>query len=509
MKQKILLFIFAGWVLFAFESLAQQPDSLELFKNITDIEKQLQGSNQSFQEQSVKPAPKDTTKRKPVATPRRDTPQIAIQMPFVVKTTWDSLYARRENGTLILPDLYNNESLRGLTFRDTMFYNPLFLPVIFEGRKLVGDTALAYPKRESSLYRGMLIPPDETFSPQLNRQAFAGKVMDDYLRDFPDRIFLSASDFRQIPQTATDKEVIEEFNPFKELLAVESNYSLAAPSVEKTTIRRRFWVHSGDHNLKFSQNYISENWYKGGVSNLNIYNYHVLRMNYNKEKVRFNNTVEWKLSLFDAPSDTLRSYRIGEDMFRYSGNFGIDAFIKKWSYSFTWDTRSQFFPGYPANSKDKLSAFLAPLYVTAGIGLSYGLDKSSKTIRFRRTRVNASLAPLSFSYRYVGNKDVKVARYGIPEGKKSLTDYGSTINATLIYDYNRYLVWNSRLMYFTSYKKVQMELENRLDMALSRFFSTSLNLNLRFDDGVPRNDKFGFLQINEYFSLGLNYKWSK
>ncbi|MDR1743503.1 MAG: DUF3078 domain-containing protein [Dysgonamonadaceae bacterium] len=502
MKQKILLFIFAGYFFIVFESAAQQPDSLELFRNITDIEKQLQDSNQSFQEQSINPVPKDTAKQKQtIAVSRRNIPQ------FVVKNTMDSLYTRRDNGTLILPYNFNSETLQGLTFRDTMFYNPLFLPVVFEGRRLLSDTALVYPKRDVSPYRGILISPNATFAPQLNQQAFADKVADDYLKNFPDRVSISATNFPKTPQPVSDEKVLEDFNPFKELLSVESNYSLAAPSVEGVTIRRRYWIYSGDHSLQFSQNYFSENWYRGGVSNLNIYNYHILRMNYNKEKVRFNNTFEWKLSLNNAPDDTLRSYRIGEDMIRYYGDFGIDAFIKKWSYSFNLEAKSQLFSGHPTNSKETISSFLAPLYINAGVGFKYDLDKSSKTVRHRRTRVSASLAPFSINYKYVGNKNVNVLRYGIPEGKKSVSDLGSTFTGTLIYDYNRYVTWNSRLKYFTNYKKVEMEFENTLNMSLSRFFSTRLYLNLRYDDSVPRNDKFGYLQVNELVSFGLNYKW--
>lgn len=501
MSQKILLFIFIGYYFFSLDSVAQKPDSLTLFRDITDIEKQLQSSSQSFHEQQAVQTPVVETARGVIIPMEPDS------AAFKVRNSLDSLFARNPNGTIILPLKYNAEALRGLTFRDTLFYSPLFLPVVFNGRNFLKDTTAFYPRRESSRYKGMLVPPGKTFAPQLGDVAFEDAVMNEYFRDYPERVSVSAFNFKQIPKTASDQQVVKDFNPFKELLSSETDYSLAAPTVERVAINRRYWVYSGDHTLQFSQNYFSDNWYKGGLSNLSIYNYHRIQANYNKNKVRFNNTFEWKMSMNNAPDDTLRSYRIGEDMIRYYGDFGINAFIKKWSYSLNLEAKSQLFPGYPANSKEKLSAFLAPLYVNAGIGFSYNLDKSSTTVRHRRTRIAASLAPLSVNYKYVGNDAVKVTRYGIPEGQKSVMDLGSTLTSTLIYDYNKFVSWNSRLKYFTSYKKVEVEFENTLNMALSRFFSTRLYLNLRYDDSVPADSKFGYLQINELVSFGLNYKW--
>ena len=145
-------------------------------------------------------------------------------------------------------------------------------------------------------------------------------------------------------------------------------------------------------------------------------------MNYHKEKVKFNNRLEWRLSVFNAPDDTIRSYRIGDDMLRYYGDFGHDAFLKAWSYSTNLEVKTQMFKNYPSNSNELRSSFLSPLYVNAGIGMKYNLDKPSKTVRNRRVRLAVSISPLSVNYRYVGSDEVKRARYGIPEGDKSLLE---------------------------------------------------------------------------------------
>lgn len=246
---------------------------------------------------------------------------------------------------------------------------------------------------------------------------------------------------------------------------------------------------------------------KGGTNNLNFNSYHVLRANYKKDKVRFNNTLEWRLSVFNAPDDSLREYRIGNDLIRYYGDFGLDAFAKGWSYSMNMEAKSQLFNSYPTNSNQLRSALLSPLYVNAGVGLKFNLDKKSEKVRGRRVRWDLALAPISLNFKYVSNDSVDVVRFGIPENKKYNLDMGTTVTSILKYDITRYITWDSRLTYFTSYDKVEAEFENSLNMALSNAFSTRIYLNVRFDDGVPPHPDLKYLQYNQTLSFGLNYKW--
>ena len=495
MKQIGLFIIFLIAPFILPETVAQETDSLKLFESITDIEKLIQ------QRQVQDTAPPVV----PDLTQQRDTSKSAILETATVLL--DSLYYRKENGTLQLPDnLFGSTSLHGLTFRDTIFYNPLFLPMIFTGKILPSNLSF-YPPKEESIYRGLLIPREKTFAPDLVHAAFVDETRRDFYRRYPDRVKRSVFHLDSLPSSSKDTEVLETFNPFKELISTETSYSLNAPQVEKTEIRRRYWVYNGDHSFQLSQSYFSPNWHKGGTSNFTFVNNHILRMNYRKEKVRFNNTFEWRLSVFTAPDDTLRKYRIGDDLLRYYGDFGLDAFAKKWSYSTNLDVRSQLFNNFPTNSNTIRSAFLAPLYVNGGVGLKYNLDKRFEKVRHRRVRLDLHLAPLSFNFRYIGNEKVSVTRYGIEEGKKHTMDLGSTVTANLIYDFNRYITWNSRLKYFTSYEKVEAEFENTLNMALTNAFSTRFFLNLRFDDSVPPDPKFKYLQITQLLSFGLNYKW--
>lgn len=482
--------------------LSQVNDSLDLFEDITDISRLIQ--NRTTHGEIIV---NDTILPKERVTDYVIPTQVIQPVLPVSRNPLDSIYVRNERGILQLPEnYYNPDALRGLTFRDTLFYNPLFLPMIFNGRMLPRDISFYNPDKDYE--PGKLIDKDKTFEPRLERSDFIQKIRRNYYTDHPDRVKYSILNFESLPQVASDDEIVREtFNPFRELLRSETAYSLEAPGVELTTINRKYWVRSGEHSFQFAQNYFSDNWHKGGTNNLNFNSYHVLRANYKKDKVRFNNTLEWRLSVFNAPDDSLREYRIGNDLIRYYGDFGLDAFAKGWSYSMNMEAKSQLFNSYPTNSNQLRSALLSPLYVNAGVGLKFNLDKKSEKVRGRRVRWDLALAPISLNFKYVSNDSVDVVRFGIPENKKYNLDMGTTVTSILKYDITRYITWDSRLTYFTSYDKVEAEFENSLNMALSNAFSTRIYLNVRFDDGVPPHPDLKYLQYNQTLSFGLNYKW--
>jgi hypothetical protein len=330
--------------------LSQVNDSLDLFEDITDISRLIQ--NRTTHGEIIV---NDTILPKERVTDYVIPAQVIQPVLPVSRNPLDSIYVRNERGILQLPEnYYNPDALRGLTFRDTLFYNPLFLPMIFNGRMLPRDISFYNPDKDYE--PGKLIDKDKTFEPRLERSDFIQKIRRNYYTDHPDRVKYSILNFESLPQVATDDEIVREtFNPFRELLRSETAYSLEAPGVELTTINRKYWVRSGEHSFQFAQNYFSDNWHKGGTNNLNFNSYHVLRANYKKDKVRFLNTLEWRLSVFNAPDDSLREYRIGNDLIRYYGDFGLDAFAKGWSYSMNMEAKSQLFNSYPTNSASTLS----------------------------------------------------------------------------------------------------------------------------------------------------------
>ncbi len=329
----------------------------------------------------------------------------------------------------------------------------------------------------------------------------------DYVVHHPERMRYTNSYIKEIEPLEPELET----NIFREIFGVEvdADYGAVDP-IQRIMPKIRYWFTDGSSLIQFSQNYISDNWYKGGTGNLNLISVQKVSANYHKDKIKFNNTLEWRLSFYTNPSkDDSLGFRIGEDLIRTYSDFGLKA-IRNWSYSTNLEIKTQLFRNRNKENNELVSAPLAPLYINMGIlGMKYSLDKSYKNNKYKKLKLSADISPFSAQYIYVGNKEVNPSRYGLEDGKRHRWDLGSTINASISMSFNRQISFNSRFKYFTSYDKVIMESENELNLALSRFFSTRFYVYVRFDDSTPdtRIDDLGYFQLNEVFSFGFNYKW--
>lgn len=271
-------------------------------------------------------------------------------------------------------------------------------------------------------------------------------------------------------------------------------------------LKPRYWFFSMETMLQFSQNYISENWYKGGSSNLNIMFGNLIVRQYRNKKIRWKNELENKLSVFNAAKDTVNRYRVAEDLLRLRSNFGYKAF-KQWYYSFDAEMRTQLFTNRAENSLKKQSAFLAPMIFNSGIGMKYELDTKSKKVYGKSAKLGLFLSPLSYILKWSIRDDIDLARHGFPEGKTIVHELGSAIKAELVWNFDSRLSWQSRLYANTTYDNTVAEFENALNLSLSKLLSTRIYLYLRYDDSVSLPDGKGtYWQVNELVSIGLYFR---
>ena len=318
---------------------------------------------------------------------------------------------------------------------------------------------------------------------------------------------------RDLPQDKVIAKVIKKTHYEPELIKIESEADFSDVDAPVKFIPEiRYWTSHFESAIQFAQNYISPNWHKGGVSTLNLTNRELFTFNYNKDKIKFTNSLEIKNNLYTAPKDTLRDYKVGDDVFRIYSNLGYRAF-NKWYYTLDVDFKTQLFSSYAENQDVKLAGLLSPFSINIGLGMKYDLDKTFASSKHKKVTLSANLAPLSYTYVRTLDKDIDLGRHfqkkkGQEEFPYKQSLFGSTVNATMTFQFSRNIIWYSRLYYMTDYKRIQGEFENRLNMAISRFFSTIISLNLRYDDGIAKNEDFdSYLQINELLSFGFNYKW--
>jgi hypothetical protein len=264
------------------------------------------------------------------------------------------------------------------------------------------------------------------------------------------------------------------------------------------------WITANKSAVQFSQNYISTNWQQGGESNLSMLGLLNMKANYIHPKGwSWYNELEWRASFYTAPSDTVRSWRVNDDVFRISSILSIKA-VQKWNYSVSTEFKTRFFNSFNANSNKKSSSFLSPADFSFGLGMSYENE-------FPKLNINGLglvVSPFSYNLKYVMDKNVDETRFGITKEESFLRQYGSRLDLRITYNMKKNIIWNSRFYYFTTYESVESEWENTINFVINRYFSTRLFFHLKYDDKrTLRVGENSYFQFKELLSFGLNYTW--
>ena len=171
-----------------------------------------------------------------------------------------------------------------------------------------------------------------------------------------------------------------------------------------------FWNFKTNFALQFTQNYVSDNWYKGGESNFAALAAVTMEANYNnKQKLKWENKLELKFGLASTRSDSLHSYKTTDDLFRLTSKVGVQA-TKRWYYTLQLLTYSQFTHSYKSNDPKLYGDFLAPANVNLSIGMDYTVDWLK-----HKLKGNVHLAPLAYNMKYCRLLELS-PRLGIDEG---------------------------------------------------------------------------------------------
>ena len=261
----------------------------------------------------------------------------------------------------------------------------------------------------------------------------------------------------------------------------------------------KFWTKKGDGYLQFMQNFVSDNWYKGGESNYSMVGAVTLEANYdNRNKWKWDNKLEMKLGFMHTRTDSVHKFKSNEDLIRFTSKVGLEA-AKNWYYTLQFLAYTQFTRGLKANDLNTYSDFMSPFNLNLGVGMDYKV--ASKNNRLTGT---VNLSPLAINYRYVDRLNLATC-YGLEEGKHSLVDFGAQVTADVTWKINDVVSWKSRLYAFTSYKRAEIEWENTFTLRVSKCISANLFLFPRFDDSGTKDDELGYLQFKEYSSIGFTY----
>jgi len=398
-----------------------------------------------------------------------------------------------------------------LNAQDAIIVNQLFLPPVFKPGIIVTDneTVIFKPFHINSIFQNTYYKPVKAFQKESLKYQVENIVYMHLQQNHP-------SLFRYSIHNLPSEKITLITNTEKVQLPVETK--TVNPDQYDTPKKfipdRKYWISSFESALKFSENSTSDNWHSGPTKRtiLNIFTRNILKYNYEKDRIKWDNDLEVRLNFFNAPNDTLREYKVNDDLLRLHSNFGVKA-LKKWYYTLDGEFKTQLITNYQENTTQIQAAFLSPYIFNIGLGMKY--EHTQKYERpDRSVELTLNLAPLAYTFMGAKNNNIDLGRHGFPkdettgEHKRYLSRFGSTIDFNMTVKPNRDVTWKSRFRYFTSYDRVISEFENSFDFALSRFFSTLLYLHIRYDDGVTRaNTADSFFQWNQMMSFGFSYKW--
>ena len=392
-------------------------------------------------------------------------------------------------------------ALRTSTFNNSNANSDYVSPYYY---RLVGPTTY-YSSAVSDAFSLVDNSSDADLNTEINRQLTQLYVNNPELVRHYDEQFESV-DLVKSKSTAQENITKEVDNVLAEdmkdptLDAVADDVKDIGLQVEKPN----FWKKTGKFGLQFTQNYFSQQWYKGGINNQSLLASIILEANYDDtKKITWQNRLTMRLGFATSPGDTCHNFLTSDDKLNLYSKLGVKA-AKNWYYTASLEANTQFMPGYRVNDPKKYSNFLAPLDFYLSVGMDY------KPKFENGNTLSVALLPLSYKFRYINDDDLNIHKSYKMIGKDFQQDFGSKIELQSSVKLAKDFTWKCRFYYFTSYKYAESELENDFSYQLSKYISTELYTLWRFDDNRSRDfwdHNLGYFQFKEFFTLGLNYSF--
>jgi len=264
------------------------------------------------------------------------------------------------------------------------------------------------------------------------------------------------------------------------------------------------WKKAFKGGLNLNQASFTSNWKAGGVNSLGFTTFLNYKANYKGEQNSWDNEIDL---LYGMVNNQGQGYRKTLDRIFLDTRYG-HALSKHWDLSASANFSTQFAPGYKylksvsgADSLVALSDFLAPAFLTTGLGFEY------HPVDYFKLR----LSPLAPRLTIVNNVNKFVRTdnptpYGVSFDRTSRMDW---LAFQMLAEFNKDIAKNVNLKWryimFANYEKLApRDLYHRLDLNLTaklgRFMNASLGAIVLYDHNQDNS-----VQVSQAFSLGVLY----
>ena len=273
------------------------------------------------------------------------------------------------------------------------------------------------------------------------------------------------------------------------------------------------WSHKGNFGLNFGQSAYA-NWAAGGQNSFNgqgIFNYEI---HYLKNKFKWDNTLNTSLgycfySFKQKPVKT-------DDKIEFTSLAGLKA-TEHLNYAAELAFRSQFAKGfnYELDSTLYTSKFLAPAYITLGVGIEW----------VPNTHFSLYFSPITGRITIVNDDYLaSIGAFGVNDLDKNDTivhtnfdkvryEFGARAVAKFQYPLAKNIDFNSKLELFSNYlnhpERVDVDWQNMLVLKVNDWLNCNLATHLIYDYDIPFYDEAGAkiegskVQFKEVLAIGF------
>lgn len=286
------------------------------------------------------------------------------------------------------------------------------------------------------------------------------------------------------------------------------------------------WTHGGNVGFNMAQSHF-DNWAPGGQDNVNFLGLAKYDINYKNGNHKWNNGIDLQLgySYYDLDKKPIKT----DDRIFFSSLYGYNISNNKFFATANLTFQTQFANGYnyAADSTERISGFMAPGYITLGLGAQWVPNEHFKVnlapITGRMTIVNdQKLAD-------AGAFGVKGAEYDTlgnitKKGETIRWELGAQLTVEFNYEIAKNVTFNSKLIAFYNYLikstdrnaygdkytcPVDFDWDNALIMKVNDWLSCNLTARLVYDEDIhplSSMERSTFRQFKEVLSIGISYK---
>ena len=272
------------------------------------------------------------------------------------------------------------------------------------------------------------------------------------------------------------------------------------------------WTHKGNFGLNFGQSSYT-NWSAGGQNSLTaqgLFNYEI---HYLKNKFKWDNSLNMSLGycFYSFKQKPIKT----DDKIEFTSLATLKA-TQHLNYGAELSFRSQFAKGfdYANDSTQYISKFLAPAYITLGLGIEWVPCKYFSLyfspITGRMTIVNDDYLAAIGAFG-VNSLDVNdTTQHAI---NKIRYEFGARAVAKFQYPIAKNIEFDSKLELFSNYlnhpERIDVDWQNMLVLKVNDWLNCNLTTHLIYDYDIPFYDEAGLrikgskVQFKEVLAIGF------